>query len=60
MHFHHHKSVYFVRHLMVTKYRVFYLLLPFGLTRQLVRISDFSGFFANWARVITIGATQPE
>ena len=38
----------------------FYFCLYFGQTRQLIRISDFLSFFADWARVTTIGVTQPE
>ena len=41
-------------------FRGFNLFLPFGLTRRLLRISDFLRLFCYWARVITIGATQPE
>ena len=48
------------RHIIRSGVRVFYFLLHFGETRQLIRISYFLGFFADWARVITIGATQPE
>ena len=38
----------------------FCFVFTFGKTRCLVRISDFLSFFADWARVITIGATQSE
>ena len=38
----------------------FYFCLYFGQTRHLIRSSDFLSFFAYWARVITIGATQSE
>ena len=41
-------------------YFTFLFLFDFGVTRHPVRISDFLCFFADWARVITIGATQPE
>ena len=49
-----------MRHIRYSIFSHFYFVLPFGLTRRLVRISDFLSFFAYWARVITIGATQPE
>ena len=38
----------------------FCFVFTFGKTRCLVRISDFLSFFADWVRVITIGATQSE
>ena len=48
-----------MRHICVFEL-CFYFFLIQGQTRQLIRIFDFLFFFADWARVITIGATQPE
>ena len=48
-----------MRHIL-TDQIVFLFLLILGQTRQLIRIFDFLFFFADWARVITIGATQSE
>ena len=45
---------------MISKCCSFILSFVFSETRRLFRISDFLSFFAYWARVITIGATQSE